>query len=349
VVLLEAATAHPDMPITDLPLVASDELTRLAALCEGSRVDRPEIEYSLPERFTLLAAREGERIAVRGETEALTYAELDARTTRLAQNLVARGVRPGARVAVLMDRSIDLVVATLAILKAGGAYVPLNRNDPQKRLEQLVGDTQAHLVLTDGGTTDPGRLGGVSCLSFAELMSPASDAALPRVDAGGIACVLFTSGSTGRPKGIAITHRNIQALALDGCWPDGSHERVLLHSPYAFDASTYELWTPLMRGQELFVAPPGMLDAEAIGRIIEDHKVTAACITTRLFNIIAAEKPEAFRPLKSVLIGGEAASAEALRRATTAAPDTRFVNGRSGCRATIARCASWMTVCNPSG
>ncbi|WP_269584125.1 non-ribosomal peptide synthetase [Roseibium sp. Sym1] len=327
VVLLEAAVDHPDVRIAELPLVASGELARLAGLCEGSRINRPEVETSLPERFALLTERNGERIAVRSETEALSYADLDARTTLVARNLAARGVRPGARVAVLMDRSIDLVVATLAILKAGGAYVPLNRNDPQKRLEQLVGDTRAHLVLTDGGAADPGHLGGVSCLSFADLMSADSDAALPRVEAGEIACVLFTSGSTGRPKGIAITHRNIQALALDGCWPDGSHERVLLHSPYAFDASTYELWTPLMRGQELLVAPPGILDAETIGRLVKDNKVTAACITTRLFNIIAGEKPEAFRPLKSVLIGGEAASAEALRRATSAAPETRFVNG----------------------
>ncbi|WP_428687270.1 amino acid adenylation domain-containing protein, partial [Roseibium sp.] len=325
--LLQAAVANPDTRIDELPVVSGGELARLARLSEGTRIPKPEIDMSLPERFKLLVEEKGERTALTSGSSALSYAELDAQSDLVARNLLARGVRPGSRVAVLMERSFDLVVATLAIVKAGGAYVPLNRSDPPRRLGQLIDDAQACLVLTDGAATDPIELGGVSCVAFGALRSAGENGSLPTVEAGRFACVLFTSGSTGRPKGIAITHRNIQALALDGCWPEGSHERVLLHSPYAFDASTYEIWTPLMRGQELVVAPPGLLDAEEIGRVIDDHRVTAACITTRLFNIIAGEKPEAFRPLKSVLIGGEAASAEALRRATAASPGTRFVNG----------------------
>ncbi len=283
------------------------------------------------------------------------------------------GRYPGARVAVLMDRSIDLVVATLAIVKAGGAYVPLNRNDPANRIQQLVADTRAHLVLTDSEDAISVSFNDAPCVPFSHLQVAAGKETLPNITNGQIACVLFTSGSTGRPKGIAISHRNIQALALDECWPEGFHERVLLHSPYAFDASTYEIWTPLMLGQELFVAPPGILDAETIARLVEEHKVSAACITTRLFNIIAGEKPEAFKPLRSVLIGGEAASAEALRRATAASPGTRFVNGYgpaegttfvtwhamhtleksahkfpSGCRVTIVASEFWMTACNLS-
>ncbi|MCK7615319.1 non-ribosomal peptide synthetase [Roseibium sediminicola] len=327
VAMLEAVTVEPDCRIDDLSIVGASEANRLAGLCEGKLVSRPELGTSLVDRFRLLAMQQGDHAALHSETTALSYAALDVQSDRVARNLVSRGVGPGARVAVFMERTVDLVIATLAIVKAGGAYVPLNRNDPPQRLAQLVDDTRAALVLIDGGAEDPAHIGSVPCTAFADLRADLEDVPLPAVRADQIACVLFTSGSTGRPKGIAITHRNIQALALDGCWPDGSHQRVLLHSPYAFDASTYEIWTPLMLGQELFVAPPGLLDAETIARLIENHGITAACITTRLFNIISGEKPEAFRPLKSVLIGGEAASAEALRRATAAAPDTRFVNG----------------------
>ncbi|WJS00913.1 non-ribosomal peptide synthetase [Roseibium aggregatum] len=325
--LLRAAVENPDKRIDHLMIVDPDEASRLAALCEGERVEKAAIEMSLPERFRLLAREKGEKVALSSQTRTLSYAELDALSDRVAQNLLRRGVAPGARVAVLMDRSIDLVVATLAIVKAGGAYVPLNRNDPANRLQQLVADTRAHLVLTDSEDAISVSFNDAPCVPFSHLQVAAGKETLPNITNGQIACVLFTSGSTGRPKGIAISHRNIQALALDGCWPEGFHERVLLHSPYAFDASTYEIWTPLMLGQELFVAPPGILDAETIARLVEEHKVSAACITTRLFNIIAGEKPEAFKPLRSVLIGGEAASAEALRRATAASPGTRFVNG----------------------
>ncbi|MEE4012289.1 amino acid adenylation domain-containing protein [Roseibium sp. FZY0029] len=325
--LLLAAVENPDIRIDDLKIVGSDEASHLAGLCEGEQVEKAAVEMSLPDRFRLLAKQNADKVALASQTRALSYAELEGLSDRVARNLIRRGVRPGARVAVFMDRSIELVVATLAIVKAGGAYVPLNRNDPPYRLRQLLADTKAHLVLIDDKDAASAGFDDVPSVPFSELRAASANESLPNVAAGQIACVLFTSGSTGQPKGIAISHRNIQALALDGCWPEGSHERVLLHSPYAFDASTYEIWTPLMRGQELFVAPPGILDAETIARLVEERQVTAACITTRLFNIIAGEKPEAFKPLKSVLIGGEAASAEALRRATAASADTRFVNG----------------------
>ncbi len=325
--LLDAVVQDPDDRLDTLTMTDFAELADVASRSQGRQVVRPDAVVSLVERFRTLAARHGNKTALAHEAFALSYKDLERSTDLVARNLVSRGVEPGDRVAVFMERSIDLVVATLAIVKAGAAYVPLNRNDPPQRLEQLVADTAASLVLIDG-PKDGSAIGvTANCIPFRDLQAGNPDSALPKTQAAQIACVLFTSGSTGRPKGIAISHRNIQALALDGCWPEGSHERVLLHSPYAFDASTYEIWTPLMLGQELFVAPPGLLDAETISRLIATHQITAACITTRLFNIIAGEKPAAFRPLKSVLIGGEAASAEALRRATSAAPDTRFVNG----------------------
>ena len=251
--LLRAAVENPDKRIDHLMIVDPDEASRLVTLCEGERVEKAAIEMSLPERFRLLAREKGEKVALSSQTRTLSYAELDALSDRVAQNLLRRGVAPGARVAVLMDRSIDLVVATLAIVKAGGAYVPLNRNDPANRLQQLVADTRAHLVLTDSEDAISVSFNDAPCVPFSHLQVAAGKETLPNITNGQIACVLFTSGSTGRPKGIAISHRNIQALALDGCWPEGSHERVLLHSPYAFDASTYEIWTPLMLGQELFV------------------------------------------------------------------------------------------------
>ncbi|WP_037891763.1 AMP-binding protein, partial [Streptomyces sp. NRRL S-87] len=89
-----------------------------------------------------------------------------------------------------------------------------------------------------------------------------------RLEPDRLACVLHTSGSTGVPKGVAITHDNIVAFAADRAWRDGSQERVLLHSAHAFDASTYELWVPLLNGGCIVVAPPGRLDTATYARLI---------------------------------------------------------------------------------
>lgn len=135
---------------------------------------------------------------------------------------------------------------------------------------------------------------------------------------------MYTSGSTGEPKGIGVTHANVAALARDTAF--GAHRRVLAHSPLSFDASTYELWVPLLSGGQVVMAPPGRVDTAALTRLVHEHDVTSLFLTAALFNLVVEECVELLTRVREVWTGGEAASPHTFGRALEQAPDTLLVN-----------------------
>ncbi|MCT2589003.1 amino acid adenylation domain-containing protein [Streptomyces sp. N2-109] len=300
----------------------------------------PALPVTLPEAFARQAELTPEATALMcaaKEEPALTYRELDARADRLARRLATEGVGPGSTVAVLMERSAQLVVSLLAIVKSGGCYVPLDSRQPASRLQWVLQQTGARLILTDGSGPQaefgaglgpgPGPL-GVLPVPLGPSDGRAGPAA-PGVPAEPrqLAYVMFTSGSTGTPKGVAVTHENVVGLAQDQAWRTGAHERVLLHSPHAFDAFTYELWVPLLCGGTVVVAPPGELDAPGVASAVSDAGVTGLWVTAGLFSVLAEEDPRCFRGAREVWTGGDAVSPTAVRRVLRACPGTVVVNG----------------------
>ncbi|MFD9060212.1 amino acid adenylation domain-containing protein [Kitasatospora purpeofusca] len=315
--LLAAAAADPAAPIGTLDILAPEERARLAE--DWNATAAPVRTGSLPGLFAAQAARTPDAVALAHDGGEVGYAELDARANRLAHHLIAAGVGPESPVALLMERSVDLVVATLAVLKAGGCYVPMHASLPPERMTALLADTAAPVLITD--RAEPGFAHG------AVVVRPGDEAGAPEHDPGlpvhpdRLAYVMFTSGSTGTPKGVAIRHRDVVDLADDRRWRDGRHERILLHSPHAFDAATYELWTPLLHGGTVVVAPPGTMDAEALHAVATRHGVTAVFLTKALFDLVAEQAPETFRALRTVCTGGEAASGTLMRRVLEHCPD----------------------------
>ncbi|MFD5432637.1 amino acid adenylation domain-containing protein [Kitasatospora sp. NPDC127067] len=315
--LLAGAAADPRAPIATLDVLAPEERTRI--LVEWNATDAPRWSGTLVESFERRADRTPHATALVHDSGTLTYAELDTRANRLAHHLTALGVGPETPVAMLMERSADVVVATLAVLKAGGCYVPMHPGLPPERMAGVLADTGAPVLLTD--RADPGFPHAAAVVRPGdEAGAPAHRPGVP-VHPDQLAYAMYTSGSTGRPKGVAVRHRDVLDLAADRRWQDGRHQRVLLHSPHAFDAATYEIWTPLLAGGTVVVAPPGALDATALHAVTTRHDVTAVFLTKALFDLVAEQAPETFAALRVVCTGGEAASGVLLRRVLEACPE----------------------------
>ncbi|WP_371244868.1 amino acid adenylation domain-containing protein, partial [Streptomyces pimonensis] len=203
---------------------------------------------------------------------------------------------------------------------------------PPARLDTMLRQTGASVVVTDGSHRDTApvllpRAGHFVTVTDEDPL-PVGGAVRPgaRPHPDSAAYVMFTSGSTGEPKGVTATHRGVVSLAADRHWrtafaPDRPI-RTLLHSPYGFDPSTCELWTPLLNGGEVVVAPPGDLDVAAVARAVREHGVTLLLLTAGLFRVVAEEDPGCLADVREVMVGGDVVTAATVRRVLEHCPGT---------------------------
>ncbi|MFE2219587.1 amino acid adenylation domain-containing protein [Streptomyces canus] len=328
-----AAVLGPGTPVGRVEVTLPEE-------SQAARLDGPvprTATGTVPALFAARVAATPTATAVVHGEQVLGYAELNARANRLAHRLLRLGVRPEDRVAVLMRRSEHLVVALLAVLKAGAAYVGLDPRAPAARTHRILDGTSAAVLLADGTTAAALGTDGTSPSYDCQVVlvddlpslaaQPDTDPELS-LDPGQLAYVSHTSGSTGTPKGVAVAHRDVTALATDSAFAGGAHTRVLVHSPTAFDASTYELWVPLLAGGTAVVAGPDEdVDAAAIRRLTRRHGLTALWLTAGLFRLVAEEDPGCFTGIRQVWAGGDTVPAAAVRRALDACPGLTVTNG----------------------
>ncbi|QDY75595.1 amino acid adenylation domain-containing protein [Streptomyces qinzhouensis] len=339
--LLRVVAGAPDTRIGDVPLLSGEEAGRLLVDYNATAV--PQVLPGLVhERFEEQVRRTPLAIAVRYEDETLTFAELNRRANALAHRLIGAGVAPHGAVGLLLDRTPRLLVAALAALKCGAAYVPLDPRLPEPRIAMIMEDTGAAVLVTEAAYTAAEPVArqsaaGVRVLS-ADTPVPDGPSADPRVTVGedALMYVMFTSGSTGRPKGVGITHRNVVELVTDRCWDHRNHRRMLVHSAIGFDASTYELWVPLLNGGELVFAPGSGTDLAELDHAIRAHGVTAAYFTMGLFHIMADEGLDTLKLLDEVWTGGDVASPAALQRVLDHCPDTVLVHSYGPTETTFA-------------
>ncbi|MFJ1749547.1 amino acid adenylation domain-containing protein [Streptomyces sp. NPDC088116] len=339
--VLERTTADPDLPVGRVDLLEPAERRQLLDGWHGAALTVPFAPATITRGIGEAVARGPEDTAVRHGDRRLSYRELDEEAGRLAHLLVALGVRRETRVAVLLDRSPDLIVSVLAVLKAGGVYVPLEPAYPPDRVRLLLTETGAPVLLTDeagadrwsaelSGHVDVVAVDGDPRLSGLPGTTPDVDV-LPDQ----LAYVIYTSGSTGKPKGVAVSHRNVVELAADRWWRLDAEQRVLFHSPHAWDASTLEWWVPLLHHGEIVVAPPGRLDLDALAKMVVEERITGLWASGGLFRLLAEEHPECFAGLREVRTGGDVVPADAVRRALAACPRTVVTAGYGPTETTV--------------
>lgn len=266
--------------------------------------------------------------------QCITYGDLNQRANGLANVLIQQGITPGTYVAVMMERSIEMIVAIVGILKAGGVYVPLDPTYPAERLEWMLTDTQTPVILTQEKLVPqlPPHRATVLCLEPGwdqDLTSVEQAPVTVEQDADAIAYINYTSGSTGRPKGVAVPHRAVLRLVFgnDFAALDAAQTWLQL-APISFDAATLEIWGALLHGGRCVLFPGnGLPELQDLQTVIAEHQVTSVWLTASLFNTVISECPQALQGVKEVLTGGEALSVPHVRLAQKHLPNTQFING----------------------
>lgn len=258
------------------------------------------------------ARRSPDAIAVAYGDDELTYRQLMARAGRMAAALRGRGLTRGDLVAVCLTPGTDLVTAFLAAVWAGCAYVPLDPAHPRQRRAELLRDCGARLLITHAIATGGGPVhDATEAVSPAALLDQAGDRREPPPSGASpddIAYICYTSGTTGVPKGVAVPQSAVTHLVTDTDYIDlGPGDRVAQASNPAFDAATFEIWGALCNGARLEGLPKEVVvDPDALAEAIRTRGVSALFLTTALFHLVALERPAAFAPLRTLLVGGEA-------------------------------------------
>ena len=320
--LLEEGTSIPDTPLAALPMMTADEIKQTIACINGSPCSFTDVAC-LHHWFERRVESSPLNPAVICNGEWLSYEELNVRANRLAHWLIECGVGPDVLVGICLDRSPSIIVAILAVLKAGGAYLPIDLSYPSDRLEFMLSDAHAALLLTETKLlrTLPRHHVRVICLDEVEdsLASRPSGNPITRVTPDSMAYVIYTSGSTGKPKGCMVTHHNVSRLMRATEQWYGFNEQdvwTLFHST-AFDFSVWEMWGALLYGGRLVIVPFVVTRSpEVFYELLVKERVTVLNQTPSAFRqLINAEVAvgQGALALRYVIFGGEALELQSLR------------------------------------
>ena len=224
----------------------------------------------------------------------ITYRELAERAAGLAHLLRAEGLGPGKIAAILMEGCLEMVIGILAILQAGGAFLPVDPGYPPDRIDYLLADSGARIVLDANLLSRPGRL-KVNKRPVPHSQAVCSD----------LAYVIYTSGSTGRPKGVMVAHRSLVNLCTwhNDRFSVSSGDRASRYAGSGFDASVWETFPYLLVGASLFIVPTDIkLDMERLNLFFETHRISIAFLPTQIYEQLRGLENHSLRLL---LTGGD--------------------------------------------
>ncbi|MEN4826672.1 non-ribosomal peptide synthase/polyketide synthase [Pseudomonas sp. P39-UII1] len=300
----------------------------------ATRRDYPH-EHAVHTLFGAHAALSPDAVAVVHGEQQVSYQQLDQRANRLAHHLLALGVRPGDRIALLLPRSVDLLAAQLAASKCAAVYVPLDSNAPVERQAFMVADSQAQVLLT---LSDEPQLGQAQRVELDQLDLAGYPAQSPglAVNANSAAYIMYTSGSTGTPKGVQVPHRAIVRLVINnGFAAFNNQDRVAFASNPAFDASTLEVWAPLLNGGRVVVIDQHqVLSREALRDALLEQGVSVLWLTAGLFHQFAGDLLPALAKLRYLMVGGDVLDPAVIARVLREGAPAHLLNGYGPTEAT---------------
>jgi amino acid adenylation domain-containing protein len=329
--------------VMNLALLADEEWNQVVVEWNQTASDHAAGKC-LHELFQQQAECAPDAVAISFEQHQLSYAALNRRANQLARYLQRHGVGPEARVALFVERGIEMVVGLLGVVKAGGAYIPLDAAYPTERLRYMLEDSRAEVLLTQYSFEQrlPHSAAKVVYLDrdWDQIRQESQENPTNSVTPFNLTYVMYTSGSTGKPKGVAVEQRNVVKLVKGADYAEfGAQEVFLQFAPISFDASTFEIWGCLLNGGRLIIFPSEFQSLEQLGRVITEEQVTTLWLTAGLFNQMVDERLYDLRQCRQILAGGDALSVSHTMKVLERLPESRLINGYGPTEGTTFSCS----------
>lgn len=308
--LVDALEQDSDLPVNRLPILSPTEREQLLTHFNATEVECP-LEQPLHVLFERQVQRQPDAIALQAGDAQLTWRQLNEQANRLAHHLREQGVQPDDRVAICVERSLELVIGLLAILKAGGAYVPLDPDYPLARLQFMLRDSAPVAVLLHAATRNLLGDTDATVVDFNRSTwddAPSGNLQVPGLNASNLAYMIYTSGSTGTPKGVMIEHRSVCNLMHWGSQirPPTADGALLQKAPFSFDSSVWEIFWPLSAGLRLVLArPDGNRDSAYVTQVIREQRISVVKFVPALLQqFLEQDDVSACTSLTDVFCGG---------------------------------------------
>lgn len=301
--------AHPNATIAQIPLLDEEDIKSMLQFGQGETVSFEENDTFL-DLFARQVQQTPQHIAVVAEDGSYTYAQLSERADTLASMLKRGSTR---FVAILLPRTRDFLAAAIAVEKAGCTYVPIDDEYPAERIDYILKDCGAEMLITTHELYADCGLSSNSLVrplfvneTMADVAHEATDKRFVRIQPQDAAYMIYTSGSTGKPKGVVISHRAkshfVQFIARE--WRLTAESRILCHSSFAFDASVEDLFPVLTVGGCVHLAPDAIRrDLHGLHQYIVGNHITGGCMTTQLGQMLLQTYPDL--PMDYLVLGGE--------------------------------------------
>jgi len=331
--LLAGIAVTPELAISNLSLMTAAEEQQLIKGWNDTAAEFPR-EKTIHQLFEEQVEHHPNATALIDEAVGLSFAELNTRANQLARYLRHRGVGPEVRVAICLERSIDMIVALLGVLKAGGAYVPLDPAYPAERLSFVIENSEAKLVLSQSNldlpdlTVEVVRLDGIQ----SELSAEPSHNLVQSGGASNAAHVIYTSGSTGRPKGVISSH-SASVNRFAWMWqhfPFAADEVCCQKTSLSFVDSIWEIFVPLLQSVPLVIIPDEVVkDSKRLVNLLHKHNVTRLVLVPSLLRAILEDEDDLGNQLGSLRIcvcSGETLPASLGKKFHEQLPHTRLIN-----------------------
>jgi len=352
--LIIQLTETPEKPYSQISLLNPEEYKRIVYDWNETASDYPK-NKTICQIFQEQVKKTPSNIALTYEQQQMTYEELNEKSNQLARHIrmqyqqrANRSLNGDDLIAIYLDRSLEMVIGILAVLKAGGAYVPIDITYPHDRINYLLEDTQSELVLSmkhlAQADQTPLPQGKLISIDLTEILFQDEDSSnLPQHSGPmNIAYVIYTSGTTGKPKGVMVEHAAILSLVYNDYIQVLEKDVFAFLSSPTFDAATFEIWTPLLKGN-LLVIPKDVKnlasDIKEFNDFLANYKISILWLTKALFDSLYFSDNNLFRNLNYLIIGGEALDKGIVNKlASSNVKPNNFLNGYGPTESTTFAC-----------